>query len=1074
MKRYFILSLLLFFSLATYAETTFTIDGIEYTSSTAGVASVKSGSGCSGDVVIPDSVSFDNAVYEIRTISASAFKNNTLITSITIPKTITSMGSSAFSGCTGLLSVKWNAANCGNFTSTASSRPFNGLTNITSIEFGDEVTSIPAYLCYGLTGLNGSLDIPDAVTSIGTYAFYNCTGLTSVTIGKAVTSVGQNAFTGCTGMSSVKWNAVNCGNFSSTASSRPFNGLTNITTIEFGDEVTKIPAYMCHGLSSLNCALVIPESVTSIGTHAFYGCSGLNGSLVIPNAVASIGTYAFYGCSGLNGSLVIPDAVTSVGTYTFYNCTGLTSVTIGKSVTSVGQYAFTGCTDLSNVKWNAVKCDNFTSTASSRPFNGLTNITTIEFGEGVTKIPAYLCYGLSSLNCTLIFPESVTSIGTRAFYGCSGLNGSLVIPDAVTSIGTYAFYGCSGLNGSLVIPDAVTSVGTYTFYNCSGLTSVSIGKAVASVGQYAFAGCTGLLSVRWNAVNCADFTSTATSRPFNGLTNITSIEFGEDVTKIPAYLCHGLTGLNCALVIPDAVTSIGTNAFYNCTGLTSVSIGKAVASVGQYAFAGCTGLLSVRWNAVNCADFTSTATSRPFNGLTNITSIEFGEEVTKIPAYLCYGLTGLNCTLILPGSLTSIGTYAFYGCSGLNGSLSIPDAVTSISSYTFYGCNGLDSALVISDSVTSIGTYAFYDCSGFTSATIGKAVTSIGKNAFAGCTGLLSMRWNAANCADFTSTATSQPFNGLTNMTSIEFGDDVTTIPAYLCYGLTGLNCALVIPDSVTAIGSYAFNGCSGLATTLVIPPSVLTIGRGAFNGCTGITKVILEDGSDELDNDYASYSYSGGDPYAGYGYEGSSSCAYTFNTCNVDSIYIGRKVKNYLFGTNSSSWGNGSSSDYYGKNTKVKTIIYGCNQKYLEKLCTGIETLTFLENVTSLSSSSIASTVLKDVYVYWLDPPTIAESFFTTAAYNNAILHVPEGTTNTYNIRTGWKNFTIVENVLPIVVGDVNGDGVFTIGDISEIIDLLLFGNASSVAPRIYDLNSNGKLDIGDITSLIDLLLYQ
>ncbi len=959
-------------SVTVYAATTFTVDGIEYTSSTAGIASVKSGTACSGDVVIPDTVVYDSVSYEVSTISASAFKSNKSITSITIPKTITSIGSSAFSGCTGLLSVKWNAVKCSNFTSTATSQPFNGLTNITSIEFGDEVKTVPAYLCNGLSGLNGTLVIPDAVNSIGTYAFSGCSKLDSVYIGKALTTISQYAFKGCTELLSVKWNAAKCSNFTSTATSRPFNGLTNITSIDFGNDVRSIPAYLCHGLTGLNCTLAIPDSVTTIGAYAFYNCSGLNGSLVIPDRVTSIGTYTFYKCSGLN-SVTIGNAVTSIGAYAFNGCSDLNSVTIGNAVTSIGNYAFTGCSGLLSVKWNAVKCGNFTSTVSSQPFNALTNITSIEFDDAVKTIPAYMCYGLT------------------------------------------------GLSGSLVIPDKVTTVGSNAFYNCSHLNNVTVGKAVTSIGENAFTKCTGLVSVKWNAVNCPDFTSTASKRPFNGLTNISSIEFGDAVKTIPAYLCYGLTGLNCTLAIPDSVAAIGNYAFYNCS--------------------------------------------------------------------------GLNGALVIPDAVTSIGNYAFYGCSGLNGELVLSSALTSIGTYVFYNCSGLNGTLVIPDSVTSIGTYSFNGCSGLDNLTIGKAVTSIGTYAFAGCTGLASVRWNAKNCADFTTTSGSQPFSGLTNITSIEFDDEITTVPAYLCNGLTNLNCPLDIPDSVitigshafynckllnnvtigksvTTIGSYSFYGCSGLNNKLIIPSSVTSIERGAFYGCSGITKVILEDGSNELDNDYASYTYSGGDPYAGYGYEGSSSCTYTFNSCNVDSIYIGRKVKDYLFGSNSSSWGNGSDVTNYGKNTKVKTVIYSRNQRYLEKLCTGIETLTFLESVTSLSSSNIASTALRDVYVYWLDPPTIAESFFTTTAYNNAILHVPEGTSDTYRSRAGWKNFTIVENVPSFVVGDVDGDGILTISDICKLIDILLMGDASTIDMRIYDTNNNNKLDMADIILLIDMLL--
>ena len=129
------------------------------------------------------------------------------------------------------------------------------------------------------------------------------------------------------------------------------------------------------------------------------------------------------------------------------------------------------------------------------------------------------------------------------------------------------------------------------------------------------------------------------------------------------------------------------------------------------------------------------------------------------------------------------------------------------------------------------------------------------------------------------------------------------------------------------------------------------------------------------------------------------------------------------------------------------------------------------MESVTLLTSSSIASTALREVYVYWSDPPTIAESFFTTAAYNNAILHVPEGTSDIYKSRVGWKNFTIVENAPLFVLGDVDGDGELTIEDICKLIDMLITGDVS-VDMRIYDVNNNNKLDIADIITLIDRLL--
>ena len=147
------------------------------------------------------------------------------------------------------------------------------------------------------------------------------------------------------------------------------------------------------------------------------------------------------------------------------------------------------------------------------------------------------------------------------------------------------------------------------------------------------------------------------------------------------------------------VTSIGSNAFYDCKGLTSVTIPNSVTSIGNGAFAGCYGLTSV---------------TIP-NSVTSIGDSAFSG---------CYGLTSVT----IPNSVTSIGNYAFYGCKGLT-SVTIPNSVTSIGNYAFYGCKGLTS-VTIPNSVTSIGNYAFQYCSGLTSVTIPNSVTSIGYCAF--------------------------------------------------------------------------------------------------------------------------------------------------------------------------------------------------------------------------------------------------------------------------------------------------------------------------------------------------------
>ncbi len=158
--------------------------------------------------------------------------------------------------------------------------------------------------------------------------------------------------------------------------------------------------------------------------------------------------------------------------------------------------------------------------------------------------------------------------------------------------------------------------------------------------------------------------------------------------------------------ISHSVTSIGNDAFYRCSGLTSVTIPNSVTSIGYAAFSGC-----------YC-----------------LTSVTIGNNVTSIGSYAfyyCYGLTSVT----IPNSVTSIGSGAFELCYGLT-SVTIPNSVTSIGITAFYGCSGLTS-VTIPNNVTSIGSSAFSYCSGLTSVTIPNSVTRIWDEAFGSCPELL-------------------------------------------------------------------------------------------------------------------------------------------------------------------------------------------------------------------------------------------------------------------------------------------------------------------------------------------------
>ena len=567
-------------------------------------------------------------------IGEYAFYKCAKLTSISLPSTLTYVGSYAFSYCDAL---QYNEYNNANYLGNAND-PYLVLVKAKSksiqtceIAASTKVIYYFAFFhCFGLT----SIEIPSSVMYIGSEALAYCSRLTSITIPEGVVSIEQGAFenTGLTSITLPKTvTSVENNSFSSCES------LTAITVAE-GNPVYHSEENCLIETASKKLVLgcknsVIPTdgSVTSIGANAFRGCSGLT-SLTIPSSVKIIGDCAFEGCSGLT-LLTIPNEVTKIGTSVFSSCSALIEITAEAG--NLVYYSVDNCLIERESKTLVLGCKN-----STIPSDG-----------------------------------GVTSIGAHAFYGCSGLT-LIEIPNSVTSIENFAFYGCTGLT-SVTISSSVTSIGHYAFYKCTALSSVTIGSGVTSIGDNAFSGCSSLTSVTF--AEGSQLTSIE-REAFEDCSSLTSITLPAGLKSIGAWVfahCSVLTSIE----IPNSVTYIGYDAFAGCTGLTSVTLSEGITSIQSETFTGCSSLTSI-----TIPDGVKSIGKHAFSSCSALTSITIPNSVTSIVDYSFYECTALS-SVTIGSSVASIGESAF-AKSGVT-QIDFLNSVESIDNSAFADCVNL-------------------------------------------------------------------------------------------------------------------------------------------------------------------------------------------------------------------------------------------------------------------------------------------------------------------------------------------------------------------------------------------------
>ncbi len=523
-----LLILLLFSSFSTLAYDC-KVAGIYYnlnpTDKTASVTGNDNNS-YSGDVVIPENIAYDGTTYSV-----------------------TSIGYYAFSDCSGLTSVTFNAEKC-TYMGSDSYPVFNNCINLTTLNIGNKVTTIPNYAFYDCTGLH-SLTIGTGVLSIGRYAigYYK---YDHGNIKKTIEKVIWHPNTPPTGYREVNSRVSYVANDLYTGMSCEYKYIYKYLSSLFEvDGIRYVPVSPSERTcDAIDCTYNQEQTDISLCKTVSY--KGVSMTL------KDIKPYTCYNNTHI--TKVIINYEGNIGNYAFYDCSAIVSADI--TAESIGDYAFKESATKNEATFKIVA-----KTIGEKAFSGCSKMTKVTLGE------------------------SLTSIGESAFSGCSSLEG-VTIPNNVESIGSYAFEKCSAMTYAK-IGSGLKAIPYCTFSGCASIPSITIPKNVTE-GNYAFSGCKSLADVyiedREDELSLG---SNGSSPLFSGCP-LKTVYIGGNI----AYLTSSDNGYspfyrNTSLekvIITDKETEISENEFYGCTGLKYITMGDGIEKIGDWAFSGCSSL----------------------------------------------------------------------------------------------------------------------------------------------------------------------------------------------------------------------------------------------------------------------------------------------------------------------------------------------------------------------------------------------------------------------------------------------------------------------------------------------------
>lgn len=854
-------------------------------------------------------VTFSSTVTEIP---AYLFYKNVAITLTDLPK-VKTIGKSAFEGCSKLTTLNFGQDlmtvddrafyNCTNVTkltfpdaiTTIGDEAFYNCSSITEVTVGSKLQSIGAS-AFQKCGSFTAILLPDNFTTMGASAFEGCKKLTVAKLGNSLRAVPARAFKNCIALSEMTVPAT-----SVSMGDQAFYNDSVLAVITMNDGLKTIGNEVFWNNSGIR-TFTIPGTVTSIGSNSFYGCTNTS-VLRFKDGEGTLTIDSYY-----TRSKKIDD-MTSRGSYTnrcndyFYDCP-IKTLYLGRDLKY--DYADNASVyDYVDGYWKEMS-------RASAPFVNSTTLQKVTIGSKVTFLYNHLFHNCDKVT-TIDIPASIANIYGNAFDDCSSLTATTfhdATNNHTLTLGDYAFRNCATLP-EVTFPRQLLSVGNYTYAQCPLLKTLTFPAMLESIGNYAFAECTGLTQLTFKdsgksvklgyGARSNSGTSYLDNIPLFGNTNLTYLYIGRNINYTagekygysPFYNQSFLTDVrfsqsgtvsyckdyllykvnNCkTLTLPESLTSIGNWTFRGMAALESIVVPNAVTEMGTYAFANDTSLKSAKlstscpWlkeglfsecNALQSITIPSavtkmdgymfthckTLTSATFEDGTDLIEMGYGaswknyglfsdcplktlnlgrwlsyntEVASRSPFYSIYALKNLN----IGENVKVIDKYMFSYCKGLE-EVNLPDNITSVNLWGFRGCTSLKSVR-LSEKLSLVGDYGFAECSSLDNVTFPTSMTSVASNSFSDCTALR----------------------------KLDLGQNLLIIGPSAFENDKALE-GIEIPSTLYGLGVASFKNCTSLPYVEV--KSISSVGKEAFMGCTGLKWISLSDKTTSLgENSFA------------------------------------------------------------------------------------------------------------------------------------------------------------------------------------------------------------------------------